>query len=235
MKTEDRLFEVVASFLHLCLHVSGLVIREEPADTVSTHVGPDQLRTATLYCRTISRDNLTITTWYKDDVNVEEGSLPFYNITKESLVVQTTDPHDTGESLERLYYCVINNGTVAVRSKSAYIRGDRSIFFVSPLTGAFSTQATVAVAQSGYLQLPVSDNRPFCLVECQNVTISCTSTSCSFWHDVSVTGRLVVFSVLHIRYSEIRNNIDKCRNENTIRVIGTIGTPRIEGTFTFKG
>ncbi|XP_062513183.1 hemicentin-1-like isoform X2 [Corticium candelabrum] len=237
MKTEDRLFEVVASFLHLCLHVfavSGLVIREEPADTVTTQVGPDQVRTATLYCRTNSQDDSIITTWYKDNVNVEDGNLPFYNITKESLVVQTADPHDTGESLEGLYYCVINNGTVAVRSKSAYIRGDRSTFFVSPLTGAFSTQATVVVAQTGYLQLPVSDNRPFWFVECESVTISCTSTSCLFWHDVSVTGRLVVFSVLRIRYSEIRNNIDKCRNESTIRVIGTIGAPRMEGTFTFK-
>ncbi|XP_062512780.1 peroxidasin homolog [Corticium candelabrum] len=193
--------------------------REEPADTVSTHVGPDQLRTATLYCRTNSQDKSTITTWYKDDVNVEDGSLPFYNVTKDRLVVQTTDSHDTGESLEGLYYCVINNVTVAVRSKSAYIRGDSFIFFVSPSAGAFSTQATVAVAQSGYLQLPVSDNRPFC---------------CPFWHDVSVTGRLVVFSVLRIRYSEIRNNIDKCRKESTIRVIGTIGTPKRGVTFTFK-
>ena len=103
--------------------VSGIVIREEPADTVTTQVGSNQLRTATLYCRTNSQDDSTITTWYKDDVNVEDGSFLFYNITKESLVVETTDPHDTGESLEGLYYCVINNGTVAVRSKSAYIRG----------------------------------------------------------------------------------------------------------------
>ena len=113
--------------------------------------------------------------------------------------------------------------------------GDRFIFFVSSMSGVLSTQETVVVAQSGYLQLPVSDNRSFWLVECESATISCTSTSCPFWHDVSVTGRLVVFSVLRIRYSEIRNNIDKCRNEKEIRVIGTIGTPRMEITLTFKG
>ena len=38
-------------------------------------------------------------------------------------MVQTTDMNDPGEILEGLYYCVINNGSVAVRSKSAYIRG----------------------------------------------------------------------------------------------------------------
>ena len=111
----------------------------------------------------------------------------------------------------------------------------RFISFDPPKTPLFFIQATVVVAQSGYLQLPVSDNRPFWLVECESVTISCTSTSCPFWHDVSVTGRLVVFSVLRIRYSEIRNNIDKCGNESTIRVIGTIGTPRREAMFTFQG
>ena len=116
-----------------------------------------------------------------------------------------------------------------------YKLGDRSIWFDLSSTGVYSTQATVVVAQSGYLQLPVSDNRPFWLVECESVTINCTSRSCPFWHDVSVTGRLVVFSVLRIRYSEIRNNIDKCRNESTIRVIGTIGTPGMESTFLFKG
>ena len=99
--------------------VSGLVIREEPAATVTIQVGSNQLHTATLFCRTNSRDDSTITTSYKDDVNVQDGSLPFYNITKKSLVVQTKYPHDTGESLEGLHYCVINHGTVAVRSKSA--------------------------------------------------------------------------------------------------------------------
>ena len=116
-----------------------------------------------------------------------------------------------------------------------YKPGKRSILFNPPKNPFFTTQAAVVVAQSGYLQLPVSDNRPFWLVQCESVTISCTSASCPFWHDVSVTGRLIVFSVLRIRYSEIRNNIDKCRNESTIRVAGTIGTPRMEGTFIFKG
>ncbi|XP_062512775.1 uncharacterized protein LOC134188625 [Corticium candelabrum] len=90
--------------------------REEPADTVITQVG--HVHTATLYCKTNSQDNSTITTWYKDDVNVEEGSLPFYNITKESLVVQTTDINDPGAILEGLYYCVINNGTPTVSATS---------------------------------------------------------------------------------------------------------------------
>ena len=116
-----------------------------------------------------------------------------------------------------------------------YKLGKRSILFDPPKNPFFSIQATVVVAQSGYLQLPVSDNRPFWLVECESVTIICTSASCPFWHDVSVTGRLVVFSLLRIRYSEIRNKIDKCRNESRIRVIGTIGTPRMEATFTYKG
>ena len=113
--------------------------------------------------------------------------------------------------------------------------GKRFILFDPPKNKFFSTLETVVVAQSGYLQLPVSDNRPFWLVECKSVAISCTSASSPFWHDVFVTGRLVVFSVLCIRYSEIRNKIAKCRNESTIRVIGTIGTPRMKGTFTFKG
>ncbi|XP_062513107.1 peroxidasin homolog isoform X2 [Corticium candelabrum] len=232
-KTGCWLLGLVDYFVVLdVLAIDGFEIREEPEDTVITQLG--HVHTATLYCKTNSQDNLTITTWYKDDVNVEEGSLPFYNITKESLVVQTTSFNDPREILEGLYYCVINNGTANIRSKSAYIRGARSILFNPPKNPFSSIQATVVVAQSGYLQLPVSDNRPFWLVDCESFTIICTSTSCPFWHDVSVTGQLVVSSVLRIRYSEIRNNIDKCRNESTIRVIGTIGTPRMEGAFTFK-
>ena len=108
------------------LAIDGFEFREEPEDTVITQAG--YFRTATLYCKTNSQDDLTITNWYKDDVNVEEGGLPFNNITKESLVIQTTGMDDPGEVLEGLYYCVINNGTVYVRSKSAYIRGTLYVF-----------------------------------------------------------------------------------------------------------
>ena len=96
----------------------------------------------------------------------------------------------------------------------------------------------MVVAQVGYMQLPLSDNRTtLWTVECAGGKFSCPSVRCPLWHYVSGVGRLLVYSILRLAYSEINTTIPECLINSGIRVTGNLdyGVPRQTYLFTFGG
>ena len=94
----------------------------------------------------------------------------------------------------------------------------------------------MVVAQVGYIQLPLSDTTILWTVECAGGMFTCPSVSCPLWHHVSGVGRLLVYSILRLRYSEIEKGISGCLTGSSITVIGNLkyGMPMQKYQFTFS-
>ena len=226
----------------------------EPTDTVATPIGNHL--TATLHCESASYRTDSGIQWYKDGTTIEMALLPsYFNSTNTSLVVATVHSDNEAVKLEGMYYCVISNTLGSVRSRSALVRsqyhfcilefhlqlvadgcvGRRVVSFIYlTKNSVFYHEETVVVAQVGYMQLPLSDNRTtLWTVECAGGKFTCSSVSCPLWHHVSGVGRLLIYSILRLTCSEIKSINPKCLPNSNIIVTSNLKNGMSAETFRF--
>jgi hypothetical protein len=197
------------------------IFAEEPTDTVATPIG-DRL-TATLHCKSTSDRTDSGIQWYKDGVKINTtlNSHQFHT-TNTSLEVSTTLSDQDTVRLEGKYYCVVSNTLGSIRSRSVFVRTQRIVPGIIKVANSrvFSKEETVIVAEGGYLDLPLSNNRAASwTVECDGEILDCAYNSCPLWHHVSRVGRLLFYKILRIRYSDIRAILPRCLTTSPIKVV----------------